>query len=101
MPRTYEEECGFINRLNDCKFEIKKGFVPNMNVEGRFYVNNRLEQLMFDELKFSSEGHGIGGFLPAVKQIANVASLPGIVGHSVIIKDLSLFYIAIASDWPS
>jgi hypothetical protein len=27
---------------------------------------------------------GIGGFLPAVKQIANVAALPGIVGVSHI-----------------
>ena len=26
---------------------------------------------------------GVGGFLPAVKQIANVASLPGIVGVSI------------------
>ena len=25
---------------------------------------------------------GVGGFLPAVKQIANVAALPGIVGVS-------------------
>lgn len=83
MPRTFEEECDFIDRLTDTKFRIKKGFVPNMNVEGRFYVNNSLEQLMFDELKFSCDGQGIGGFLPAVRQIANVASLPGIVGHSV------------------
>ena len=28
---------------------------------------------------------GIGGFLPGVKQIANVASLPGIVGVSTIL----------------
>jgi tRNA-splicing ligase RtcB len=47
---------------------------------------------MFDELKqfASSRGPflcwllfyfvGVGGFLPAVKQIANVAALPGIVG---------------------
>ena len=88
MPRTFEEECGYINRLTDCKFQIVKGFVPNMNVEGRFYVNNRLEQLMFDELKFSCDGQGIGGFLPAVRQIANVASLPGIVGHSVSTRNL-------------
>jgi len=27
---------------------------------------------------------GIGGFLPGVKQIANVAALPGIVGVSVL-----------------
>ena len=32
---------------------------------------------------------GIGGFLPGVKQIANVAALPGIVGVSV----LNNFYI--------
>lgn len=29
---------------------------------------------------------GIGGFLPGVKQIANVAALPGIVGVSVLNK---------------
>jgi hypothetical protein len=74
-----------------------------------FYVNEHLEELVFEELKYHSErGHllapfcivgfpplqtaqnsfcfpgGIGGFLPAVKQIGNVASLPGIVGVSVI-----------------
>lgn len=35
---------------------------------------------MFDELKASTNrGGGDGGFLPAMKQIANVAALPGIV----------------------
>lgn len=29
-----------------------------------------------------------GGFLPAVKQIANVAALPGIVGHSIGLPDV-------------
>ena len=29
---------------------------------------------------------GVGGFLPAVKQIANVAALPGIVGVSKSVK---------------
>ncbi|EGT47647.1 hypothetical protein CAEBREN_25556 [Caenorhabditis brenneri] len=92
MPRTFEEECGFIDRLTDTKFRIKSGFVPNMNVEGRFYVNKNLEQLMFDELKFSCDGQGIGGFLPAVRQIANVASLPGIVGHSIGLPDIHSGY---------
>lgn len=32
MPRTFEEECKFIERVSECKFKIKKGFVPNMNV---------------------------------------------------------------------
>lgn len=51
-----------------------------MNVEGVFYVNKNLETLMFEELKNSCKADGIGGFLPGMKQIANVAALPGIVG---------------------
>lgn len=35
---------------------------------------------MFDELENSMGKSGLGGFTPAVKQIANVASLPAIVG---------------------
>lgn len=34
---------------------------------------------MFEELRAACKPGGIGGFLPAVKQIANVAALPGIV----------------------
>ena len=30
----------------------------------------------------------VGGFLPGVKQIANVAALPGIVGKSVGLPDI-------------
>lgn len=49
-------------------------------VEGVFYVNDPLKNLMFDELKHFSSSGGMGGFLPGMKQIANVAALPGIVG---------------------
>ncbi len=35
---------------------------------------------MFEELEISTKFGGIGGFLPGMKQIANVAALPGIVG---------------------
>lgn len=52
-----------------------------MKVEGIFYVNHNLEPLMFEELKNSCRSDGIGGFLPGMKQIANVAALPGIVGR--------------------
>ncbi len=45
-----------------------------------FYVNEHLESLMFEELKLSCKTGGVGGFLPGMKQIANVAALPGIVG---------------------
>jgi tRNA-splicing ligase RtcB len=79
IVRTYEEELKYIRRVSPCKFEIAKGFVHGMNVGGTFYVNEALEDLLMDELKSSCSSAGYGGFLPAVKQIANVAALPGIV----------------------
>ena len=42
-------------------------------------MNESLKELMFDELKESCNRGGDGGFLPAMRQIANVAALPGIV----------------------
>ena len=39
-----------------------------------------MQDLMFEELKNSCKSGGVGGFLPGMKQIANVAALPGIVG---------------------
>ena len=63
-----------------------------MNVEGRFYVNQRLESLMLDELQHYCNAKGVGGFLPAVTQIANVASLPGIVGASMAMPDVHSGY---------
>ncbi|KAK4015929.1 RNA-splicing ligase RtcB homolog [Daphnia magna] len=92
MPRSYEEELKFIERLSPYSWRIKKGFVPNMKVEGIFYVNNNLENLMFEELKASSAQGLVGGFLPGMKQIANVAALPGIVGRSIGLPDVHSGY---------
>ena len=101
VVRTYEDELKFIERLTPNSWRIKKGFQvseinckmkfagcllksdcfqPNMNVEGVFYVNKNLEKLMFEELRNACKSDGMGGFLPGMKQIANVAALPGIVG---------------------
>jgi tRNA-splicing ligase RtcB len=55
-------------------------------------VNEPLEELMLDELKTSCRPGGIGGFLPGVKQIANVAALPGIVGRSIGLPDVHSGY---------
>ena len=52
-------------------------------MEGVFYVNDPLEKMMFDELRQACRSGGYGGFLPGMKQIANVAALPGIVGVSI------------------
>lgn len=94
MPqsRSYNEELEFIEKINANTYKIKKGFVPNMNVEGLFYVNDHLEKLMFDELRTFSNFGGIGGFLPGMKQIGNVASLPGIVKQSIGLPDIHSGY---------
>ncbi|EDQ90003.1 uncharacterized protein MONBRDRAFT_24995 [Monosiga brevicollis MX1] len=82
----------YLERLTPSCWRIKPGFVPNMKVEGRFYVNKALEALMLEELQQFASARGVGGFLPAVKQIANVASLPGIVGASVGLPDVHSGY---------
>jgi tRNA-splicing ligase RtcB (3'-phosphate/5'-hydroxy nucleic acid ligase) len=61
-------------------------------VEGIFYVNGQLEELMFEELKNSCRPGAMGGFLPGMKQIANVAALPGIVGRSIGLPDVHSGY---------
>ena len=47
---------------------------------------------MFEELRHSCNPSGVGGFLPAVKQIANVAALPGVVKQSIGLPDIHSGY---------
>lgn len=63
-----------------------------MRVPGIVYVNEHLDELLFDELKAACDRGDHGGFLPAVKQIANVAALPGVVSHSVAMPDVHSGY---------
>ena len=92
----FDQEMEYIHRIKSdtqLLWQIDKGFVPNMNVPGKFFVNDHLEKLMFDELRdHCNRGGGFGGFLPAVKQIANVAGLPGIVKHSIAMPDVHAGY---------
>ncbi|XP_053993576.1 uncharacterized protein LOC128884304 [Hylaeus volcanicus] len=106
--RTFDEELHFIEKINEIKYRIRKGFVPNMKTDGIVYVNSNLKQLLIDELEHYSLQNAqqifkpynrnkeitesIGGFLPALKQIANVASLPGIVGNSIGLPDVHSGY---------
>ncbi|EZG55686.1 tRNA-splicing ligase RtcB-like protein [Gregarina niphandrodes] len=95
MARSYSEELGYIERVDDTKWRVSKGFVENMRVPGYFYVNEALRPLMFEELRDycnSRKGAKSGGFLPAMKQLANVASLPGIVKRSVALPDVHAGY---------
>ncbi|XP_078493037.1 RNA-splicing ligase RtcB homolog [Ciona intestinalis] len=91
MPRTFDEEMEFLHRQTPYSWKISKGFVPNMKVEGEFFVNKHLENLMLEELRHSCQG-STGGFLPGVKQIANVAALPGIVKSSIGLPDIHSGY---------
>ncbi|KAK2076853.1 hypothetical protein QBZ16_005080 [Prototheca wickerhamii] len=92
--RTYDEqESSYITKLSPYHYRIEKGFVPHMRVPGVFYVNAALRTLLDEELRaYSERGGAGGGFLPAVKQIANVAALPGIVRHSVAMPDVHSGY---------
>eukprot|EP00698_Gefionella_okellyi_P006884 TRINITY_DN1663_c0_g1_i1.p1 TRINITY_DN1663_c0_g1~~TRINITY_DN1663_c0_g1_i1.p1 ORF type:complete len:511 (-),score=103.02 TRINITY_DN1663_c0_g1_i1:1367-2899(-) len=90
--RTYEEERNFIKKVDDTCFDILPGFVPGMRVPARFYVNSHLSKLVFEELEDSCKSRGFGGFLPAVKQLANVAALPGIQRYSLGMPDIHSGY---------
>lgn len=90
--RTFEEESAFLTPSSDCKLDIAPGFVENMNVPGVIYVNQSLRKLLYEELDQFIESKGVGGFLPAIKQVANVAALPGVVGRSIGLPDIHSGY---------
>lgn len=92
IVRSFDDEMKYINRVTPWKFDIDMGFVTGMNCKGSFYVNSALEELMFDELRCSCQSGSYGGFLPAVKQLANVAALPGIVKKSIGLPDIHSGY---------
>ena len=87
VVRTYEEECSYFTKAAPVQWNIAEGFVPNMRVPCMFFVNDRLKSLVFEELENHCQAGHRGGFLPAVKQMANVAALPGIVKYSVGLPD--------------
>ena len=90
--RTYAQEMELLERVTPTQWRVREGFVPNMRVPGVFYVNKHLETLMFDELRQHVDRGDVGGFLPAVKQLANVAALPGIVNKSIALQDVHSGY---------
>ena len=89
--RTYEEELSYIQKINSHLIQVNKGFVPNMKVPANVIVNSELEELLLEELRSNCEKGG-GGFLPAFKQVANVATLPGIVKSSLAMPDVHSGY---------
>ncbi|KAK9824653.1 hypothetical protein WJX72_012094 [[Myrmecia] bisecta] len=93
MPgRTFAEEKDYLTKSGAVQYDVAKGFVPNMRVPGRVFVNDDLSGLLFGELEACCDRGSHGGFLPAVKQLANVAALPGIVGRSIALPDVHSGY---------
>lgn len=92
IVRTFDEECKFIRKETPWRYDIREGFVTGMRCGGTFYLNDALQELMFDELRNCCDNGSFGGFLPAVKQIANVAALPGIVKKSIGLPDVHSGY---------
>ena len=87
--RTWEEDLKFIEFVSDTRICVKIGFVPNMKVPAEVIVNDELKELLLSELKGSKNAFS---FLPALVQMANVASLPGIVTSSLAMPDVHSGY---------
>lgn len=66
-----------INKIGDLEWEVPVGYVPDMRVPGRFFLSRALAETL-------EEG--------AVRQLANVATLPGIVKHSLAMPDIHWGY---------
>ena len=66
---SMEEQNAFITQVDEVTYEIAPGFVPGMKVPGRFYVNDELRELLGEELKQYTTSRGVGGFVPALKQV--------------------------------
>ncbi|QYZ78248.1 RtcB family protein [Methanofollis formosanus] len=66
-----------IERINEVECEVPVGYVPGMRVSARFFLSEDLEESL-------EEG--------AVHQLANVATLPGIVRHALAMPDIHSGY---------
>lgn len=61
------QERAYIEQVNNVQYTVKMGFVPNMNVPGTFYVNDKLKDLLFEELAQSVQRGEVsrgGGCVP-------------------------------------
>jgi tRNA-splicing ligase RtcB (3'-phosphate/5'-hydroxy nucleic acid ligase) len=66
-----------INRIGPFEWEVPIGFVPGMRVPGRFFLS--------DELSLTLERG-------AISQLANVATMPGIIRNSLAMPDIHWGY---------
>ncbi len=67
-----------LEQIDDFRWRIPKGVVPNMNTEGLIYASKKILDNVGDDLSLS--------------QTANVATLPGIIGKSMAMPDIHQGY---------
>lgn len=95
LRRSFEENLAYIRREDPVAspfvYTIDVGFVPNMRVPGRLFMCDSFARNLFDELRQFLDSAGTS-FPPALLQVANVASLPGIVDASVGLPDIHSGY---------
>jgi tRNA-splicing ligase RtcB len=66
-----------LKRIDDWRLEVPVGYRPGMRVRGVIFVDKAMEEAL-------EEG--------SVAQVANVATLPGIVGASLAMPDIHTGY---------
>ncbi|MBI3998878.1 MAG: RtcB family protein, partial [Armatimonadetes bacterium] len=67
-----------LKKIDDYRWEIPVGYKPGMRVPGLIYADEKMLRLMGEEQAF--------------EQVANVATLPGIVGRSLAMPDIHWGY---------
>jgi hypothetical protein len=82
-----------VTRVGPLEFELSREWAPAMRVPARFFANTALLRLLADEAADAQAGGASGGgFSSALQQLANVATLPGIVGASLGMPDIHSGY---------
>lgn len=66
-----------LQRIDDTKLKLPQGYKSGMRTDGIIYIDKKLEK--------SLEARSID-------QVANVATLPGIVGYSLAMPDIHMGY---------
>ncbi len=66
-----------LRRIDSTKLEIPKGYKTGMRTEGIIYVDEIIEHSLEPQ---------------SIEQVANVATLPGIIGASLAMPDIHMGY---------
>ncbi len=69
---------GHLNKIDDYRWEIPTSYKPGMRVSGLVYADEAMLESIREE--------------QSLEQVANVAFLPGIVGHSLAMPDIHWGY---------